>query len=158
MLHEGLSIRSEPRNRLADLGFVCDTKLVDSSEMGAATARRRTWILALHCDRLQVAVEEGRTIISSCFKYVESLKMKKPLPLNAFLLDDTDPYVEAFFNQQVEQKRKDTAVGKDAAGGKWTVSLTKLLAKKGSVLSPPAAQRWVVSVRVEVRSSARGPI
>eukprot|EP00959_Pyramimonas_sp_CCMP1952_P322707 6752761-Pyramimonas_sp.AAC.1 len=115
-------------DKLGEIGYVVDTQVVHSSVHVAATARRRTWIIALQCNVLGLEVDEARSILKDMIKYIPSLQVKQ-LPLKDFLLNDKDKYVSEAFENAVKVHAQSSAES-PASEAKWKNDLTDLLRKK----------------------------
>eukprot|EP00959_Pyramimonas_sp_CCMP1952_P441822 9249358-Pyramimonas_sp.AAC.1 len=135
--------RCHMMEKLGDIGYVVDTIVLDSSEFGAATARKRTWIVALQCGVLNLEVVRAREIIKSVIKLVPTLKVAQ-IPLTNFLLGDSDPYVTEAFEHA--QKVHETA-SSTAASDKWKKDLQDRLQKKGLSWSKCKAPAEIIEGR-----------
>ena len=81
---------------LGNIGWVADTVSLDSSQLGAPTARKRAYIIAINCYKCNLSPEDSRKLLTSIVTCIQKLVVPM-LPLTDFLLEDNDPYMQTFF-------------------------------------------------------------
>mmetsp|Transcript_6135 Transcript_6135/g.15729 ORF Transcript_6135/g.15729 Transcript_6135/m.15729 type:complete len:538 (+) Transcript_6135:43-1656(+) len=117
---------------LAAMGWVAETVRIESNKSGARTTRSRAWILAFSCERCQMSAPAARALIQKMVADIQQLQIDM-LPLDDFLLDDCDDYVESYFESAVDKQEgsRDTP----QQDTKWQASFLKALEKKHMVWS-----------------------
>ena len=136
-------------NELEKIGYVGETAFLDASKFGAATARKRTWILALHCDKLHIDAGKARSILKKMMLFIGTLRLEA-MPLNNFLLKDSEPWAEAVYEHLVQVQSHAPTKGQPQPpkkGEKWARDLKKLLKKKGIAWSKCKPPKTVVDGR-----------
>ncbi len=127
---------SETRHTMMELlgeyGFVADTCILDASEFGALTSRKRAFIVALHCERLGITVLEARRTVREICTYVDKFKIN-PLCEDKFFLAEGDEYFQKEL-ERVEEKLQQP-VATDEKGSKWQPDLMNVIRKHHLVYS-----------------------
>ena len=127
---------------MSDMGWVAEIMLLQGTEYGAVTRRKRAWLVCLQCARCGLTPAAGRTLLKKIVAMVAQLKLD-PLPLECFLLDDADPYLE----KEVKELQRGDRPLEDST--RWQGEIVKSLEKRGlswSNLKLPeslAASPWI---------------
>jgi site-specific DNA-cytosine methylase len=104
--------RQHLSDALGEIGFVLVTVLAKSNDFGAATARERCWILALHCGRCGLDVDAARELLNKMAADIALLKMSQ-LPLSDFLLEPTSEYLSSLLSAAAVNKSRSVASSTD---------------------------------------------
>ena len=106
------------------MGWVAEIMLLQGTEYGAVTRRKRAWLVCLQCARCGVTPAVGRALLKKIVAMVAQLTLD-PLPLECFLLDDDDPYLK----REVQELKRDGRPPDDAT--RWQGEVVKSLEKRG---------------------------
>ena len=109
---------------MSDMGWVAEIMLLQGTEYGAVTRRKRAWLVCLQCARCGVTPAVGRALLKKIVAMVAQLTLD-PLPLECFLLDDDDPYLK----REVQELKCEGRPSDDAT--RWQGEVVKSLEKRG---------------------------
>ena len=121
-------INSENRHyvleALGGLGYLAETVVVEAQKFGSPAARTRTWVVALHCDRLRITTKLAHEKLNDIVELIHQLQLPAP-PMEYFLLETDDERVRREYERSLAGRKC------DATDTVWQGALSSLLLKDG---------------------------
>ncbi|CAK0829350.1 unnamed protein product [Prorocentrum cordatum] len=119
-------------DKLASVGFACETMKLDALNYGAATTRTRAFILGLSCQRSGLAPHEAQAVLRSMKQLVEKLQIG-PFALKDFLLMPGHEYLKIQL-EHLQSKDSQSSSSNDSKQD-WREKLADACQKVGMVVS-----------------------
>ena len=122
--------RAELYNAMTPRGWVLQTRFLQGMDYGCLASRGRTWIIAIHAERVGLSRDDAHDRLTAVWELIEGLTISpNTFTATDFLLDDSCDYVKAAANAL----RLDPPV--DPSETLWQKQFAELLTDKGLLWS-----------------------